>query len=80
MDRGRWDRVKAGHARVYITEKGACEVGSNSRGAGVGAVREISDGDGEQWWGEWAGLQKSRSPTSLQLCGACEQAMGGRVA
>lgn len=48
MDRGRWDRVKAGHARVYITEMGSWEVGSNTGGAGVGVLREISNGDGEQ--------------------------------
>lgn len=48
VDRRRWYRVKAGHARVYITEMGSWEVGSNTRGAGVGVLREISNGDGEQ--------------------------------
>lgn len=47
MDRGRWDRVKAGSARVCVVklEPGRCEVTPEEEMRGWSG--EVSDGDGE---------------------------------
>lgn len=55
MDSGRWDRVKAGNATVYIMkmEPGRWEVTPEEEVDCC--LGEVSDGDAEQWWSGWAG-------------------------